>query len=375
MPLARGNRRWAAPQLLSRLLGFVRIAIAAALGAGPLSDAFFAVLQIELLRRLLARARQCRLRADVAADPGARARARRQISAGRLAAMLLAVGTLAAIGLSSPLGDRSAGAGFDGERQARPRTISASPPLWRLPAWSRCWRRRSMRGRVVAAALAMVRSMRCCCWRWRGFHHGAPAPSTTGVLLSYAIVLARLTQLLVTGIGFLRLRHRLPRPQLAFSADARFFALAGRPDRRRHSAAEADRRRDDRLVGAGSVVAYYANRLYELPLGIVSIASRRCWYAAIGGLQRGRRGNGGSTVARPGDRTRPGAAGRRQLCGAGGADRKRPVRAQCLRAARYHGFVAAALAAICAGLPGRAGEGLRRHFLCAKTLARRCWPR
>ena len=64
------SRRWAARRLLSRLLGFVRdMGIAAVLGAGVISDAFFAALQITNLVPPAAgrRRAQCRLRADVAA--------------------------------------------------------------------------------------------------------------------------------------------------------------------------------------------------------------------------------------------------------------------------------------------------------------------
>src|SRR5258708_35532059 len=56
MSLARDVTTVGAATLMSRLLGFLRDAgIAAVLGAGPLSDAYFAALQIpNLFRRLLA---------------------------------------------------------------------------------------------------------------------------------------------------------------------------------------------------------------------------------------------------------------------------------------------------------------------------------
>src|SRR5262245_60084431 len=56
MPLARDVTTVGSATLLSRLLGFVReVLIAAVLGAGTLSDAYFAALQIpNLFRRLLA---------------------------------------------------------------------------------------------------------------------------------------------------------------------------------------------------------------------------------------------------------------------------------------------------------------------------------
>jgi putative peptidoglycan lipid II flippase len=70
MPLARDVATVGSATLGSRLLGFVRdIGVAALLGAGSLSDAFFAVFQfVNFFRRLLAEGRaQCGLRPDVAA--------------------------------------------------------------------------------------------------------------------------------------------------------------------------------------------------------------------------------------------------------------------------------------------------------------------
>src|SRR5262245_18581341 len=50
-------------------------------------------------------------------------------------------------------------------------------------------------------------------------------------------------------------------------------ARRSRPCRRRRSAIEADRRHNGRVILAAAVSwLYYANRLYELPLGVVSIA-------------------------------------------------------------------------------------------------------
>src|ERR1700751_2572888 len=56
MSIARDVTTVGSATLLSRLLGFFRdVGIAAVLGAGPLSDAYFAALQIpNLFRRLLA---------------------------------------------------------------------------------------------------------------------------------------------------------------------------------------------------------------------------------------------------------------------------------------------------------------------------------
>ena len=123
MPLARDVATVGSATLASRLLGFVRdLGIAAVLGAGVFSDAFFAVLQIvNFFRRLLAEGAlnaafvPIWLRNTQMDGESGAARFLREV----VAAMLLAVGVLAAIGLLlAPAVIALLAPGFDGERQA-----------------------------------------------------------------------------------------------------------------------------------------------------------------------------------------------------------------------------------------------------------------
>jgi putative peptidoglycan lipid II flippase len=86
MSLARDVTTVGSATLGSRLLGFARdMGIAALLGAGVFSDAFFAILQItNFFRRLLAEGAQRGLRAVVVADQADRGPGWRQslLSAG-----------------------------------------------------------------------------------------------------------------------------------------------------------------------------------------------------------------------------------------------------------------------------------------------------
>ena len=152
-----------------------------------------------------------------------------------------------------------------------------------------------------------------------------------------------------------------PRRRFGVSADARrFFAravpglvAAGVPQLKLIAGA---------MVASSSPAAvswlYYANRLYELPLGVVSIA-----IAAVlvpthrrERAQRRARGDRSGAIARIRDRARPGASFRRRLSRvlaqpiAGGLFERGAF------GPRDTAAVAAALAAICAGLPGHALE-------------------
>src|SRR5262249_7707384 len=122
---------------------------------------------------------------------------------------------------------------------------------------------------------------------------GPPEPPAVGAMLAYALVLAGIAQLVVTGIGLLRLPRSiafssrggeaLPAAQrngpsgagFGLPADARRFftralpglVVAGIPQLKLIAGA---------MIASSSPAAvswlYYANRLYELPLGVVSIA-------------------------------------------------------------------------------------------------------
>jgi putative peptidoglycan lipid II flippase len=117
-------------------------------------------------------------------------------------------------------------------------------------------------GVLVAVVLALVVS-------------GAPASSGAAAFLSAMIAVAGAAQLLCVGIAWLRLDTRPRRLSLGLPpAVRRFFVLAipgvlasGIPQLKLMAGA---------MVASSSQAAvswlYYANRLYELPLGVVSIA-------------------------------------------------------------------------------------------------------
>src|SRR5262250_779572 len=118
MSLARDVTTVGTATLLSRLLGFFRdVGIAAVLGAGVLSDAYFAALQIpNLFRRLLADGALnsafvpmwLRVRDDGGAD------AARRFAADVLFTMLLALGAMVLLAIVfAPIVVRAVAPGFD----------------------------------------------------------------------------------------------------------------------------------------------------------------------------------------------------------------------------------------------------------------------
>jgi putative peptidoglycan lipid II flippase len=285
MSLARDVATVGAATMLSRLLGFIRDAgIAAVLGAGVLSDAFFAALQIpNLFRRLLAEGALnaafvpmwLRMR-DESGPRGAR-----RFGEATLGTMLVALGlaTLLCV-LFAPLVVRLIAPGFrmegvrfalaiDYVRLAVPYVAVAG-----LVAVSAAVL--NAEGRVGAAAFGLVifnavfvAAVACV------IVFGAEASPFAGALLSAAVVLAGLAQLVLVGGAMLRLKEPPVRPRLTPAADVRhFFAQAvpgvlagGVPQLKLMAGA---------MVASASQSAvswlYYANRLYELPLGVVSIA-------------------------------------------------------------------------------------------------------
>jgi putative peptidoglycan lipid II flippase len=176
-----------------------------------------------------------------------------------------------------------------------------------------------------------------------------------------------LVQLLVTGAGFLGLGWRAPpiaalsgRLHVGLSADTRrFFVLAipglvaaGIPQLKLIAGA---------MVASSSQAAvswlYFANRLYELPLGVVSIAIASVLVPAIAASMRGKESDAGAAAQSRGFEIALALALPAAVAFA--------VLAQPIAGALFErgafgprdtAAVAAALAAICAGLPGHALE-------------------
>src|SRR5262249_42589720 len=162
-------------------------------------------------------------------------------------------------------------------------------------AWSVIAAVLNAQGRVLAVAVGIAgfNAALLAVLAWIIALGGAP-PSAIGEMLAHGIVLAGIVQLMMTGIGFLHLRRgtmgpgqgapvsgrdiprrggRAPRGS-GLSAEARQFFVLAVPGLVAAGAPQL------KLI-AGAMVAsssrggvswlYYANRLYELPLGVVSI--------------------------------------------------------------------------------------------------------
>jgi putative peptidoglycan lipid II flippase len=285
MSLARDVTTVGTATLLSRLLGFFRdVGIAAVLGAGVLSDAYFAALQIpNLFRRLLAEGALnsafvpmwLRIRETGGVD------GTRRFGEQVLGTMLLGLGVVALVAVVfAPAVVHGLAPGFrtTGERyELAVNFVRLSIPYIAIVGpVAVAAAILNAEGRVAAAAFALVI-----------FNAvfvaavalvvvvGGKASFFAGAALSIAIVLAGLAQLVMVGIALLRqpLRPRRISPR-ASPEVRRFFALAipgvvagGIPQLKLMAGA---------MVASSSQAAvswlYYANRLYELPLGVVSIA-------------------------------------------------------------------------------------------------------
>jgi putative peptidoglycan lipid II flippase len=386
MSLARDVTTVGTATLASRLLGFARdVGIAAVLGAGVFSDAFFAVLQVtNFFRRLLAEGAlnaafvPLWLRIKETKGEDNAYQFFRQV----FVAMLLAVGALAAIGLLFASGAIDLLApGFDGERRALATDYLriAAPYVALAGVVAIIAALLNAERRIGAPALGVVVFNAVLLLVLAGIAaFGRPEPAAVGALLAYAIVLAGAAQFAVTGIGFLRLRrsialsakagtgsppearerHEPTRPRRFLSADARrFFALAvpglvaaGIPQLKLIAGA---------MIASSSQAAvswlYYANRLYELPLGVVSLAIAAVLVPAIAATVRK---NEGSASAQ--SRGLELALGLALPSALAFAVLAQPIAGGLFERGAFGPrdttAVAAALAAICSGLPGHTLE-------------------
>src|SRR5262245_58424143 len=214
MLLARDITTVGSATLLSRLLGFGRdMGIAALLGAGVFSDAFFAVLQIvNFYRRLLA---EGALNAAFVPMWLRIKRADGESGAFRFFYDVFRIMALAVVALAL-IGMLFAGAvivllapGFDGERHALAADYLhvAAPYVALAGAVAVIAAALNAEGRVTAVAIGTVafNVVLLLVLAWIAVF--APLqPSFTAAVLAHAIVLAGLTQLVVTGVGFVRLK-------------------------------------------------------------------------------------------------------------------------------------------------------------------------
>ena len=294
MSLARDVTTVGAATLTSRLLGFLRDAgIAAILGAGVLSDAYFAALQIpNLFRRLLAEGALnsafvpmwIRIREE--SGPEGTSRFGEQV----LGAMTRALGLVAVLCLlGAPVVVHLIAPGFASEGERFPLAVTfvrLSVPYVALSGIvAVAASALNAQGRVAAAAFGLV--------VFNGvlvaavvalLLLGTEATPAAAAMLSAAMVAAGAAQLLCVGAAWMRTDER-PR-RLAFGSSPavrRFLVQAipgvvagGVPQLKLMAGA---------MVASSSQAAvswlYYANRLYELPLGVISIAISSVMVPAI----------------------------------------------------------------------------------------------
>jgi putative peptidoglycan lipid II flippase len=368
MSLARDVTTMGSATLASRLLGFFRdMGIAAVLGTGAFADAFFAVLQIvNFFRRLLAEgalnAAFVPLWLRIKSTEGERGASRflQQV----FGAMLLAVSVLALLGLWFAPGVIDLLApGFGGDRQALAADYLriAAPYVALAGVVAILAAVLNAEARFVAVALGVVtfNAVFLAALAWAAAVDRL-SPSASAVTFAHAVVLAGIAQLLVTGAGCLRLPLRMLPLQFGFAPETRhFFAravpgliAAGIPQMKLIAGA---------MIASSSPAAvswlYYANRLYELPLGVASIATASVLVPAIAASVRGGRP---IDIAAAQSRGFEIALGLALPAAVAFAVLAEPIaRALFERGAFRPGdtaAVAAALTAICAGLPGHALE-------------------
>lgn len=292
MSIARNVATVGSATLVSRLLAFFRdMAIAALLGAGAASDAFFAVLQLtNFFRRMLAEGALnsafvplwLRIKATRGED-GAYRFFQEIIDATIVAAVVLvAVGVLGASSIIDVVAP-----GFAGERHdlATDYLHVAAPYIGIVGVVALLAALLNAEGRVGAVALGTIlfNVVLLLALGWI-FVFRVSLPGAIGAMLAHAIVFAGTAQFVLTGAAFFRLRRKRMRLAFGLSADAlQFFKMAipgliaaGVPQLKLIAGA---------VVASASPAAvswlYYTYRLYELPLGVVSIAIASVMVPAI----------------------------------------------------------------------------------------------
>ncbi len=370
MTLARDVTAVGGATLLSRLLGFVRdMLIAAALGAGALSDAYFAALALpNLFRRLLAEGAL-----NAAFVPvWLRVRHQRGSEGARrfgetvLGMMMLGLGVIALIAVAfAPEVVRAIAPGFapgserfvlavDFARLALPYLAIAGVVAVAAATLNAEGRMGAVALGVVIFNVVLIAAIAAL------LTSGVTATRTTGLVLAGAVVLAGVAQLLLVGGALLRMPSAPRRPRIGSSPDARAFFVLAIPGLIAAGIPQLK-------LMAGSIVAspseaavswlYYAYRLYELPLGVVSVAIA----AAIGpAVAASLRTADASAMARAQARAFETALGlalpAALALGLLAGEIVGVLFERGAFGAHDTAAVAAALAAICAGLPGHALE-------------------
>jgi len=368
MSLARDVTTVGSATLALRLLGFGRdVGIAAVLGAGATADAFFAVLQIvNFFRRLLAEGAlnsafvPLWLRIKSAQGEAGVAR----FFNDTLVTMVLCACVLSLIGiLFAPAVTAMLAPGFNAERHALAADYlgEAAPYVALAGMVAIVAAALNAEGRVTAVAVGTIvfNAVLLLVLAWAAAF-GPALPSRIGSMLAFGIALAGAAQLTVTGAAFLRRHPEALRLRLGFSDEARSFfgragpglIAAGIPQLKLIAGA---------MIASASPAAvswlYYANRLYELPLGVVSIAIASVLVPAIAGSVRT---GGHSEIAEAQGRGFEIAIALALPAAIAFAVLAVPIARTLFERGAFGAAdtaaVAAALTAICAGLPGHALE-------------------
>ena len=372
MSLARDITTVGGGTLVSRLLAFARDAgIAAWLGAGPFSEAFFAMLQVvNFFRRLLAEGALngafvplwLKLRAGADGQTDGQANADR-FTRRSLLAMLCVTGIVALIVVVlAPVVVRVIAPGFDAGRHAATLflLLVAAPYIVLAGLVATIAAALNAEGRVGAVTVSTIM-----------FNVVMVAVVAAAIgadilqfeftlILAGAIVVAGLVQLLVTGVTWLatgkrfaQARVRVPdQTRTLFRRAAPGLIAAGIPQLK--------------LIAAGAIVSaspaavswlYYANRLYELPLGVASVAIAA---AIVPRIAAGLRAGDARAFAAAQSRAFEIALGLALPAATGFAVLAAPIAGGLFQRGAFGpqdtAAVAAALAAICAGLPGHVLE-------------------
>jgi len=369
MSLARDITTVSSGTLMSRLLGFARDSwIAALLGSGPFAEAFFAVLQlINFFRRLLADGSLNS--AFVPIWLATRNGKNGATNANRFTKRsLLTIGCITGIVallviVFAPLVAVVLAPGFDAGRQELVsfylRLVAPYIVLAGLVAVIAA--ALNAETRVVAVTISTV-VFNLVILLALAFVIDQPHQFVTSTWLAVAIVVAGLTQLLITGVTWLATGKRLSHERMRVPDRTRqFFAralpgliAAGIPQLKLIAGAAIAS-----SSAAGVSWLYYASRLYELPLGIASIAIAAVIMPRIAASLRS--GDTDSFVQTQ-SRAFEIALGLALPAAAGFALLAMPIAGGLFEHGAFGPSdtvaVAAALTAICAGLPGHVLEKL-----------------
>ena len=369
MSLARKIATVGGGTLVSRLLAFIRDAwIAAWLGAGPFSEAFFAMLQvINFFRRLLADGALngafvpiwLKLRSGQSDKDGA-ANADR-FTRRSLLAMLCVTGIAVLIlVVLLPLVVAVIAPGFDEARRAVTvyLLIVAVPYIVLAGLVAVIAAALNAEGKVGAVTVSTIMFNVIMVAAVIIAADSGILQFEFTLLLTGAIVLAGLAQLLITGATWLatgrrwrRAASRIPdQTRTLFTRAGPGLIAAGIPQLKLIAAAAI-------VSSSPAAVAwlYYANRLYELPLGVASIAISAVIVPRLVAAMRD-----GDALAGVQSRAFEMALGLALPAAAGFALLATPIAGGLFERGAFTAAdtvaVAAALTAICAGLPGHVLE-------------------